>query len=473
MQLVSEVAREQTLLRVLADVRDEYDYILIDCQPSLGLLTVNALTAAQGVIIPLECEFFSLRGVALLVDTIDKVKERLNPSLEISGILATMYDTRTVHCREVFSRVVEAFDDTVFQTVIQRTVRFPETTVAGQPITTWPRPPAAPRLPAAGARDDPPLERGVSPAAVAVSAPGRSTARRSGAASATARPADGDDASATPGFLVSLDTFEGPFDLLLSLIAKHKMDITVVALSKVTDEFLAHLRSLGPDWEIGQVSEFLVVAATLLDLKAARLLPTAAVEDEEDLALLEARDLLVARLLQYRAVKQVAEQLAVRWAEAGRSVPARRPARPRVRGRHARARPRDLPAKLAALAMRALTPKPPSRPSPWTTCTCRSSASRSSSPCWPTGCVGTASTFRALARDADGAVVVVARFLALLELYRDGQVSFDQLEPLGELHVRWTGRQPGTIDLRKPAERQIDLREAADDAVAADVEGAA
>lgn len=136
-QLVSEVAREQTLLRALDSVRDEYDYILIDCQPSLGLLTVNALTAAHGVMIPLECEFFSLRGVALLVDTIDKVKERLNPELEISGILATMYDTRTVHCREVFSRVVEAFGDTVFQTVIQRTVRFPETTVAGQPITTW------------------------------------------------------------------------------------------------------------------------------------------------------------------------------------------------------------------------------------------------------------------------------------------------------------------------------------------------
>ncbi|SFO61522.1 chromosome partitioning protein [Geodermatophilus obscurus] len=136
-QLVSEVAREQTLLRALDSVREEYDYILIDCQPSLGLLTVNALTAAHGVVIPLECEFFSLRGVALLVDTIDKVKERLNPALEIDGILATMYDTRTVHCREVFSRVVEAFGDTVFRTVIQRTVRFPETTVAGQPITTW------------------------------------------------------------------------------------------------------------------------------------------------------------------------------------------------------------------------------------------------------------------------------------------------------------------------------------------------
>jgi chromosome partitioning protein len=136
-QLVSEVAREQSLLRVLAEVRQEYDYVLIDCQPSLGLLTVNALTAAQGVIIPLECEFFSLSGVALLVDTIDKVKERLNPSLEVDGILATMYDSRTVHAREVFSRVVEAFGDTVFQTVITRTVRFPETTVAGQPITTW------------------------------------------------------------------------------------------------------------------------------------------------------------------------------------------------------------------------------------------------------------------------------------------------------------------------------------------------
>jgi chromosome partitioning protein len=136
-QLVGEVAREQILARALRPIVDDYDVVLIDCQPSLGLLTVNALTAAHGVVIPLECEFFSLRGVALLVDTIDKVKERLNPQLEISGILATMYDSRTVHCREVFSRVVEAFGDTVFQTVITRTVRFPETTVAGQPITTW------------------------------------------------------------------------------------------------------------------------------------------------------------------------------------------------------------------------------------------------------------------------------------------------------------------------------------------------
>jgi chromosome partitioning protein len=136
-QLVGEVAREQTLARVLAAVIEDYDYVLIDCQPSLGLLTVNALTASDGVIIPLECEFFSLRGVALLIDTVEKVRERLNPRLKLDGILATMYDGRTLHGREVFARVVEAFGDDVFDTVISRTVRFPETTVAGEPITSW------------------------------------------------------------------------------------------------------------------------------------------------------------------------------------------------------------------------------------------------------------------------------------------------------------------------------------------------
>ena len=138
-QLVAEVGREHTLLRVLRPVIDQYDYILVDCQPSLGLLTVNALTASDGVVIPLECEFFSLRGVALLIDTIDKVSERLNPKLDITGILATMYDPRTLHSKEVMARVVEAFGETVFDTVINRTVRFPETTVAGQPITRWAR----------------------------------------------------------------------------------------------------------------------------------------------------------------------------------------------------------------------------------------------------------------------------------------------------------------------------------------------
>jgi chromosome partitioning protein len=136
-QLVNEVAREQTLGRALAPLVDDYDFVLIDCQPSLGLLTVNALTAAHGVMVPLECEFFSLRGVALLIDTIDKVRDRLNPKLRLEGILATMYDGRTTHGREVYSRVLEAFGDDVYDTVISRTVRFPETTVAGQPITSW------------------------------------------------------------------------------------------------------------------------------------------------------------------------------------------------------------------------------------------------------------------------------------------------------------------------------------------------
>ncbi|WP_114559495.1 ParA family protein [Desertihabitans aurantiacus] len=136
-QLVSEVAREQTLSRVLARVRDRYHVILIDCAPSLGLLTVNALTAADKVIVPLECEFFALRGVALLTDTIAKVQDRLNPDLELLGILGTMYDARTLHSREVLERVVQAFGDQVFHTVIRRTIKFPETTVAGEPITTY------------------------------------------------------------------------------------------------------------------------------------------------------------------------------------------------------------------------------------------------------------------------------------------------------------------------------------------------
>ncbi|HKR49374.1 MAG TPA: ParA family protein [Pseudonocardiaceae bacterium] len=136
-QLVTEVGREQTLGRTLRPLLPHYDFILVDCQPSLGLLTINALACADGVVIPLECEFFSLRGVALLIDTIDKVRERLNPKLAITGILATMFDPRTLHAREVMTRVVEAFGDTVFDAVINRTVRFPETTVAGEPITQW------------------------------------------------------------------------------------------------------------------------------------------------------------------------------------------------------------------------------------------------------------------------------------------------------------------------------------------------
>jgi len=145
-QLVNEVGREQTLGRALRPVLDRFDYVLIDCQPSLGLLTVNALACSDGVIIPTECEFFSLRGLALLTDTVDKVRDRLNPKLVISGILVTRFDTRTLNAREVMARVLERFGDLVFDTVITRTVRFPETSVAGEPITTW-----APKSPGAQA----------------------------------------------------------------------------------------------------------------------------------------------------------------------------------------------------------------------------------------------------------------------------------------------------------------------------------
>lgn len=136
-QLVNEVGREQTLGRALRPVRGEYDFIIIDCQPSLGLLTVNALACSQGVIIPMECEYFSLRGLALLTDTVEKVRDRINFDLDIVGILVTMFDRRTTHAREVMDRVVEVFGDRVFDTVITRTVRFPETSVAGEPIITW------------------------------------------------------------------------------------------------------------------------------------------------------------------------------------------------------------------------------------------------------------------------------------------------------------------------------------------------
>jgi chromosome partitioning protein len=136
-QLVHEVAREQTLQRVLGPALANYDVVLIDCQPSLGLLTVNALTASDGVIVPLECEYFALRGVALLKTTIDKVRERLNPKLEIDGVLGTMFDGRTLHSREVMDRLVHAWGDKVFHTVIRRTVKFSDSTVAGEPITTY------------------------------------------------------------------------------------------------------------------------------------------------------------------------------------------------------------------------------------------------------------------------------------------------------------------------------------------------
>ncbi len=136
-QLVNEVAREQILARILRPILGNYDVIIIDCQPSLGLLTVNALTAAHGVLIPLNCEFFALRGVALLIETIEKVKDRLNPAIKLDGILATMYDPRTLHAREVVERLYEAFGDQVFDTIVNRTVKFPDATIAAVPISEF------------------------------------------------------------------------------------------------------------------------------------------------------------------------------------------------------------------------------------------------------------------------------------------------------------------------------------------------
>jgi len=252
-------------------------------------------------------------------------------------------------------------------------------------------------------------------------------------------------ALSTEPFSVHLEVFEGPFDLLLSLISQRRLDVTSVALAQVTDEFLAHLRALGAGWDLGQATDFLVVAATLLDLKAARLLPAAQVEDEEDLALLEARDLLFARLLQYRAYKQAAVQLSAMLA--GESL--RYPRQVCLEPRFARLLPEVLlglgPEQFAALAVRTLTPRAPSVVAVdhayESTVSVREQTALLYERLRRTG----GSSFRALTADCQGTVEVVARFLALLELYREELISFEQVESLGDLQVRWTGER-GTSD---------------------------
>ena len=254
-------------------------------------------------------------------------------------------------------------------------------------------------------------------------------------------------AAASTAFAVRLDNFEGPFDLLLSLISKHKLDITEVALSKVTDEFIGFIKLAGPDWDLEQTSSFLLVAATLLDLKAARLLPQGDVEDEEDLALLEARDLLFARLLQYRAFKQVAAVLEQRMATEERR-------HPRVVGleeRYATLLPEVLIGlglqEFAGLAARALEPRPEPEMglahlhAP--TVSVREQATLVIDRLRGSGTL----SFRTLAADAPDTMTRVARFLALLELFREGVVSFDQLTPLGELSVRWTGSDDAEVEI--------------------------
>jgi len=243
----------------------------------------------------------------------------------------------------------------------------------------------------------------------------------------------------TPGFEVRLDNFEGPFDLLLNLIAKHKLDITEVSLSTVTDEFIAHVKAIGREWDLEQTTSFLLVASTLLDLKAARLLPQGDVEDEEDLALLEARDLLFARLLQYKAFKQVAGVLATRLANESR----RHPRAVGLEERFASLLPEVLIGigleQFAGLAAKAMEPKPIMEVSLHHIHAARVSVKEQGALVMERLRRGGTLTFRALCGDSPDTLTTVARFLSLLELFREGAVSFDQVTPLGELSVRWTG----------------------------------
>jgi segregation and condensation protein A len=254
-----------------------------------------------------------------------------------------------------------------------------------------------------------------------------------------------DDAVPGTGFSVRLDEFEGPFDLLLSLIAKHRLDVTVLALHTVIDDFLAHIRARGSEWDLDEATEFLVVAATLLDLKAARLLPSGEVEDEEDLALLEARDILFARLLQYRAYKDVSAVLA----ELLRTGSRRHPREVGLDPQFAGLLPEVLiglgPLEFAALAAKALAPKPVPQVGVGHIHAVRVSVREQAAILVDRLRRHPSATFRSLTSDCESTLLVVARFLALLELYRDGSVAFDQVSPLGELHIRWTGPTEGEV----------------------------
>ena len=248
------------------------------------------------------------------------------------------------------------------------------------------------------------------------------------------------------GFRVRVADFEGPFDLLLQLIGKHQLEVTELALHQVTDDFIAYIRTKEGEWSLNEATEFLVVAATLLDLKAARLLPSGEVEDEEDLAILEARDLLFARLLQYKAFKEVAGEFAqALQRESGRfarSVALEEP--------FASLLPEVLlgigPDQLAAIAGRALTPKPVAQVGLSHLHIPRVSVREQGVIIAQRIRRAGQTTFRHLIADADSTLVVVARFLALLELYRDGDITFDQVVPLGDLHIRWSGTDEVNVE---------------------------
>jgi len=252
------------------------------------------------------------------------------------------------------------------------------------------------------------------------------------------------------GFSVHLSNFDGPFDLLLQLISRHKLDITEVSLSLVTDEFIAYIRALevsGEGWRLDQATEFLVVAATLLDLKAARLLPSGEVEDEEDLALLEARDILFARLLQYRAFKEIAASFQTMIEAADKAFPRVVALDPAL----AALLPEVLigvgPERFASIAERVLTPKSPPVVAIEHLHTTLVSVSEQSKLVVEALRHSKTMSFRSLCHDADSTMVVVARFLALLDLYRQGNLRFNQVIALGELQISWTGSEEGEVEI--------------------------
>lgn len=267
-----------------------------------------------------------------------------------------------------------------------------------------------------------------------------------------------DQRPASEGFSVKVGDFEGPFDLLLSLISKHKLEVTELALHQVTDEFIGYIKGKGSEWDLDEASGFLVVAATLLDLKAARLLPSGEVEDEEDLALLEARDLLFARLLQYRAYKEVAALIAQQMETASKSLPRTVSLEPQF----AALLPEVLIGigldQFAAMAAASLAPKPQEQVGLGHLHVPKVSVREQAAIIVNHLRRSRTSTFRALVADADSILVVVGRFLALLELYREHVVLFEQIAPLGDLTIRWVGAEEGSIDVTDEfdVERDVD-----------------
>jgi segregation and condensation protein A len=285
---------------------------------------------------------------------------------------------------------------------------------------------------------------------------------------------DGDEQvenAAPSGFAVHLDNFEGPFDLLLQLIARHQLDISDIALSKVTNEFIAHLKAMGDEWELEQTSQFLVVASTLLDLKVVRLLPSADLEDDEDLALLEARDLLFARLMQYRAFKQVASVFEERLAAEAR----RHPRAVGLDERYASVLPDVLITlsldEFAELAAKALEPRPEPVLGLAHLHVPRVSISEQAAILIERLRRHQTMTFRALVADSPDMLTTVGRFLALLELFRENAVAFEQVTPLGDLNIRWTGVGDGEIEIADEYDEHADAGEGEGEGVPVEADG--